>query len=165
MKKLLLFFVLSATVFACTQTTVTVEEKPTIDMEAVKTEIQALEDGFAAAEAKKDADAVAAYYSDDAISYSRNQEPLVGKEAIRNAIAERMAKDSLGNVNVYKVVDLWMEGDLAVEIGSWKENTPAGVEVEHGNYMSIFKKVDNKYTCIRDMSVTAKPLPEAKAGM
>jgi hypothetical protein len=34
-----------------------------IDMEAVKTEIQAMEDAFSAAETAKDADAVAAYYS------------------------------------------------------------------------------------------------------
>lgn len=136
-----------------------------IDMEAVKTEIQAMEDAYSAAETAKDADAVAAYYSADAISYSRNKEPLSGRDAIRNSIAERLAKDTSGTVNVYKIVDLWAEGDLAVEIGSWQENTPAGVEVEHGHYMSIFKKVDGKYSCIRDMNVTAKPLPEVKTGM
>jgi uncharacterized protein (TIGR02246 family) len=129
-----------------------------VDMDAAKTEIQAMEDAYAAGEAAKDADAVAAYYSTDAVSYTRNKEPLVGKEAIKNAIAERLAKDTTGTVNVYKVVDLYAEGDLAVEIGSWNENTPAGVEVEHGYYMSIFKKVDGKYTCIRDMNVTSKPL-------
>ena len=138
-----------------------------IDMEAVKTEIQAMEDAFSAAETAKDADAVAAYYSMDAVSYGRNKEPLSGREAIRNSIAEGLAKDTVGEVNVYKVVDLYAEGDLVVEIGSWKKNSAAGVELEQGHYMSIFKKIDGKYSCIRDMNVTSAPLPadSAKAEM
>ena len=131
-------------------------------MEKVKNEIQAMEDAYAAGEKAKDADAVAAYYSEDAISYSRNKQPLSGKAAIRKNIADSIAKDTTESYNVYKVVDLFAEGDIAVEIGSWTEFDSSGVEKENGNYMSYFKKQDGKYICIRDMSTTTSPV---KSGM
>ena len=134
-----------------------------IDIDAVRTEIQAMEDAFSAGESAKDADAVVAYYSDDAVSYSRNKEPLIGKEAIRNYIAGRIAEDTSGTTNVYKVVDLYAEGDMAVEIGSWQEMNAAGEELSRGHYMSYFEKRDGKYVCVRDMNVSS--MPDKAAGM
>ncbi len=127
------------------------------DMDKLKTEIQAMEDAFAAAEKAKDAAAVAAYYSDDAISYSRNEEPASGKATIQERIAQRLAKDTIGNYNVYKVVDLFAEGNMVVEIGSWTVLSPAGAETEKGHYMSLFQKRDGKWVCVRDMNVTSTP--------
>lgn len=129
----------------------------TVDLEKVKPEIQAMEDAFAAAEKAKDADKVVAYYSDDAISYSRNRMPDVGKAAIKESIAKRLAEDTTGNTNVYKVVDLFGEGNMLVEIGSWTEMNPAGEEVNKGHYMSYFQKRDGKWVCVRDMNVTSSP--------
>ena len=136
----------------------TVEEEEVLDMEKVRGEIQAMEDAYAAGEKAKDADAVAAYYSDDAISYSRNTEPLSGRAAIRDNIANSIAKDTTENYNVYKVVDLFAEGNAAVEIGSWTEFDSSGKEVDNGNYMSYFQKRDGKYICVRDMSTTTSPI-------
>ena len=151
--------VFTALIFSACSTT---EKKETIDMEKVKGEIQAMEDAYAAAEKAKDADGVAAYYSDDAMSYSRNTQPLSGKAAIRENIANNIAKDSTGNYNVYKVVDLFAEGNTAVEIGSWTEFDASGTELENGNYMSYFQKRNGKYICVRDMSTTTSPV---KSGM
>jgi uncharacterized protein (TIGR02246 family) len=128
-----------------------------IDLEKVKPEIQAMEDAFAAAEKAKDADKVAAYYSDDAVSYGRNRAPEVGKAAIKESIAKRIAADTTGNSNVYKIVDLFGEGNTLVEIGSWTEVSPAGAEVNKGHYMSYFQKRDSKWVCVRDMNVTSSP--------
>ncbi len=140
----------------------TKEKEEVLDMEKVKTEIQAMEDAYAAGEKAKDADAVAAYYSDDAISYSRNKQPLTGKAAIRDNIANNIANDTTGSYNVYKVVDLFAEGNTAVEIGSWTEFDTSGNEVENGNYMSYFQKQNGIYICVRDMSTTTSPV---KSGM
>ena len=131
-------------------------------MAKVKVEIQAMEDAYAAGEKANDADAVAEYYSDDAISYSRNKEPLSGKAAIRDNIASDIAKDTTDNYNVYKVVDLFADGKTAVEIGSWTEFDSSGKEMGNGNYMSYFQKRDGKYICVRDMSTTTSPV---KSGM
>ena len=143
---------------ACTTT----QKEEALDMEKVKSEIQEMEDAYAAGEKAKDADAVAAYYSDDAISYSRNRQPLSGKAAIREDIASSIAKDTTGNYNVYKVVDLFANGNTAVEIGSWTEFDTTGNAVENGNYMSYFQIRDGKYVCVRDMTTTTSPI---KSGM
>jgi ketosteroid isomerase-like protein len=132
------------------------EAKP-IDMEKAKLEIQAKEDAFAAAEKAKDANAVAAYYADDAISYSRNMEPAAGMAAIKDQISKNLAKDTTGNHSVYKVVDLFGEGNMLVEVGSWSVQDPGGAEVNKGHYMSYFQKRDGKYVCVRDMNVTSMP--------
>lgn len=133
-------------------------EKATVDIEKVKGEIQSMEDAYAAAEKAKDAAGVAAYYSDDAISYSRNRQPLKGKAAIRENIANNIANDTTGNYNVYKIVDLYVEGNTAVEVGSWTEFDPSGNKLGDGNYMSYFQKRDGKYICVRDMSTTTAPV-------
>jgi ketosteroid isomerase-like protein len=153
---------LSACATAEKEESVDMEKEVSLDMEMVKGEIQAMEDAYAACEKAKDADAVAAYYSEDAMSYSRNRQPLSGRAAIRDNIAENIAKDTTENYNVYKVVDLYAEGNTAVEIGSWTEFDADGNEVENGNYMSYFQKRDGKYICVRDMSTTTSP---EKSGM
>ena len=132
-------------------------EPQALDMDKIKPEIQAMEDAYSAGEKAKDADKVVAYYSDDAISYSRNQPPTVGKAAIRDSIAARLARDTSGTTYVYKVVDLFGEGNTLVEIGSWSNMSPEGTETDKGHYLSVFRKKDGKYECIRDMNVTSSP--------
>jgi len=146
---------------ACTNAEKEVEVE-VIDMEKVRVEIQAMEDAYAAGEKAKDADAVAVYYSDDAISHGRNEQPSSGKAAIRENLAEGIAKDTTGSYNVYKVVDLFAEGNTALEIGSWTEYDSSGNEKDNGHYMSYFEKRDGKYICVRDMSTTTSPV---KSGM
>jgi len=126
-----------------------------IDMGKARVEIQAMEDAYAAAEKAKDADKLVAYYSDDAITYGRGRMPEVGKDNIRAGHMKRLADDTTGNANVYKVVDLFSEGNMLVEIGSWTELNTAGGEVDKGHYMSFFQKKDDKWVCVRDMSVTS----------
>ncbi len=133
------------------------EESAPVDMDKLKVEIQAMEDAFAAGEKAKDVDAVAAYYADDATSFNRNEPPSVGMAAIKEKIAKGFAKDTAGNYNVYKVVDLFAEGNTATEIGSWTQFDSAGTQMENGYYMSYFQKRDGKYLCVRDMSVTESP--------
>ena len=140
----------------------TKEKEEVIDMEKVKIEIQAMEDAYAAGEKAKDADAVAEYYSDDAVSHGRNEQPSSGKAAIRDNLAKSIAKDTTNSYNVYKVVDLFAEGNTALEIGSWTEYDSSGNEKDNGHYMSYFEKRDGKYICIRDMSTTTSPV---KSGM
>ena len=133
------------------------EKTAAVDIAKVKPEIQAMEDAYAAAEKAKDADKVMAYYSEDAVSYGRNRAPEVGKTAIKESLAKRLAADTSGNTNVYKIVDLFGEGDMLVEIGSWTETNSAGAEINKGHYMSYFQKREGKYVCVRDMNVTSSP--------
>ncbi|MBK9107450.1 MAG: DUF4440 domain-containing protein [Saprospiraceae bacterium] len=137
--------------------------KESLDMGKLKTEIQAMEDAFAAGEKAKDAAAVVAYYADDAVSHSRNEEPTVGKAAIQTRMQGRLDKDTSGNYNVYQVVDLFAEGNMALEIGSWTEHNADSTVKDKGHYMSYFEKRNGKYVCVRDMSVST--MPEKKEEM
>ncbi len=137
------------------------EVKP-IDMAKLKTDIQAMENAFAAGEAAKDANAVAAYYADDAVSYPRGRAPQVGMAAIKAGIAKNIAEDTTGNKSVYKVVDLFAEGNMVIEIGSWTRSNAAGAAVDSGHYLSYFQNRNGKYVCVRDMSVTSNPPKPAK---
>jgi uncharacterized protein (TIGR02246 family) len=153
--QLAVLFCICAVLFSACSTPA--EKAAPVDLEKAKSDIQAMEDAYAAAEKAKDAAAVVVYYSDDAVSYGRNQEPASGKAAIKESIAQRLAKDTTGTHSVYKVVDLFAEGDMAVEIGSWTSVNASGAEVEKGHYMSYFHKKDGKYVCVRDMNVTSSP--------
>lgn len=128
-----------------------------VSLDTIRAEIQKLEDAYSAAEKAKDVDGIVAYYSDDAISYTRNETPAIGKAAIKESIAARIAKDNSGNNSVYAIVDLFAEGNQAVEIGSWTTLDSAGKELEKGHYMSYFEKRNGKYLCVRDMSVNSMP--------
>jgi ketosteroid isomerase-like protein len=127
-----------------------------LDMEKVRAEIQALENAYSAGEAVKDADAIAAYYSVDAVSYNRDEEPTVGRQAIRNRIAARIAADSSFAVGTYNIVDLYAEGNMVVEIGSWTNYDSSGAETDSGFYISYFELRDGKYLCVRDMNIRTK---------
>jgi ketosteroid isomerase-like protein len=162
MKKQIKLFGILAVTLLILSACATTEQEETLDMEKVRVEIQAMEDAFTAGEKAKDADAVAAYYSNDAISYSRNSTPLSGKAAITANILNNMAKDTLGNYSVYKLVDVFAEGNTAIEVGSWVQFNASGKEVDTGNFMSYFQKRDGKYLCVRDMSTTSSPV---KSGM
>jgi ketosteroid isomerase-like protein len=128
-----------------------------VDMDKLKAEVQAMEDAYAAGEKARDVDAVVVYYSDDATSFNRNEPPSVGMDAIKEKIAKNIAGDTTGKYNVYKVVDLFPEGNSLVEIGSWTSMNADGSEDENGYYMSYFQKRDGKWKCVRDMGVTASP--------
>lgn len=158
--KLVAFSAISSLVFASCSTPAAEPQK--IDIEKIRPEIQALEDAFAKAEKEKNADGVVAYYSDDAISYNRNAEPSIGKAAIKEKIAKQIAEDTLNLTHVYKVVDLFADGDMVTEVGSYSHTNAAGAVVDKGFYMSCFQKRDGKYVCVRDMSVTTMPAKPAQ---
>ena len=130
---------------------------PPMDMAAVTAEIQAMEDAYAVATVAKDADGVMAYYAEDVVSYSRDKEPAKGKDALRQRIADDLAKDSLNLSPTYTVLELFGDDEHLTEIGSWVDMDSTGAEVEHGTYFSVFQKNGDKWECIRDISVSATP--------
>jgi hypothetical protein len=62
-----------------------------------------------------------------------------------------------------KVTELFVGEDHITEIGSWSDTDAQGTVVDHGTYFSIFKKSGDKWLCIRDISVSAKPKEAAVA--
>lgn len=128
-----------------------VAEEPALDMQAIKAEIQAMEDAYAEASNTKNAEAQVAYYADDAQSLAPNRPTIVGKAAILAYTKEEMAEDTSNDSTIrFEVVDLFADGDLLVEVGKSITTKNDGTETT-GKYMSVFEKINGKYICIRDI--------------
>jgi len=131
------------------ETPVVVETKP--DMAAVKAEIQALENAWAAADNARDANAVAAFYADDAMSMSNDKPTLVGKAAILADITEGMAKKAAGTTITYDVLEVYGDDKVVTEVGKGTTKDASGKVILTGKYMAVWEKRDGKYFCIRDI--------------
>jgi len=121
------------------------------DVAQIKTEIQAMENAYADGLNSDDADAVVAYYADDAVSMDNNAPAVSGKDAILKMIQEEIASDTTNNVVSFETIDLYASGDLVVETGKATYKDKDGNVVNSGKYMSLFEKRDGKYVCIRDI--------------
>jgi ketosteroid isomerase-like protein len=137
---------------ACNEPAATTEPQPeALDLDQIRTDIQALEDAYAEALNKGDLDAVMAYYGDDIVSYSNNEPLISGKEAFRKKQEEDMAKATPGSSFKFEVMDIFAEGDMVVETGKTTVSDAEGNITRTGKYMCVFMKRNGKYECIREM--------------
>jgi uncharacterized protein (TIGR02246 family) len=130
-------------------TPVQVEVKP--DMAAIKSEIQVLESAWAAADNARDANAVAAFYADDAWSMSNDKPTLVGKAAILEDIQVNLAKRVAGATVAYEVLEVYGDENFVTEVGKSTTKDAAGKVISTGKYMAVWEKRDGKFICIRDI--------------
>ncbi len=131
-----------------------------LNMDSVRAEISAMEAEYQRASAAKDIEAVLAYYAEDAQSFPPMKPALVGKEAIRAHMIANQDTTST-NTETFTLEELWAEGNLAVERGTYESKNAAGEVVSRGRYFSVFEKRDGKYLCIRDIWNSEMPKPEA----
>ncbi len=157
MKKYFLIALLPLLVLACSQPAeneAVEEPTPEMDMDALKAEIQAMEDAYAAAQNAGDIEGILVYYADDAVNMPNEEPSVAGKEAIRKRLSDEMAEDEnegeeKGTIT-FTVDQIYADGDLLVEAGTSEYTSPDG-KVSTGKYVSIFEKRDGKYVCVRDI--------------
>jgi len=134
------------------------EETVAVDKDKIKTEIEALETGFATAMNAGDADAVATYYADDATSYGQNKAPASGKATILENLKKEIAESKGMKVTfATNEVHISNDGNQVVEIGSYRVVDATNKPKYTGNFMAVFEKRDGKYVCVRDMSASDMP--------
>jgi uncharacterized protein (TIGR02246 family) len=156
MKKLMLWAILPLMVIACNQPpaeVAEVAEEPAaeMDMDAIRAEIQAMEDAYAEAQNAGDIEGILMYYADDAVNMPDDMPNVVGKQAIRQRLTKQYAENEAdGGTISFKVESIMADGDLLVEAGSSTYTTADG-EVSMGKYISVFEKRDGKYICVRDI--------------
>lgn len=129
-------------------------EEPVVakaDMTSIKAEIQGLESNWATADNARDANAIAGFYSDDAISLSNNAPMTVGKAAILKETEESLAKRAQRETVSYDVLEVFGDGNMVTEIGTSISKDASGKVIRTGKYMAIWEKRDGKYICIRDI--------------
>ena len=125
------------------------ETKP--DLAAVKAEIQDLEIAWASADNARDANAVAAFYAEDALSMSNDKPTLMGKAAILADITEGLAKKAAGLTVSYEVMEVYGDDKVVTEIGKAISKDASGNVISTGKYMAVWEKRDGKFICIRDI--------------
>ena len=143
-------------IFACNEKKAEPAEV-TVDKEQVKNEIQAKENAFAEVYNSGELKSIG-YYADDATSYFQNRPPLVGKEAIVKFLKDDVVSSSdriSFNTNEVFVSN---DGNLVVEIGSFKVVDSVNAPLNTGNYMTLFEKRNGKYVAVRDMSASDRPI-------
>ena len=131
---------------------------PVIDKEAIKQEIQAKENEFAAMLNAGDIKKIN-YYADDAVSYSQNKAPSIGKQDIEAYYSAGFDSLSRANIISFTTNDVFISNDAnqVLEVGSFKVVDSASVAVNSGNYMVYFEKRDGKYVSVREMSTSDRP--------
>ncbi|HZB12350.1 MAG TPA: nuclear transport factor 2 family protein [Chryseolinea sp.] len=128
---------------------------PVIDKEQIKKEIQAKENEFAEVYNKGELRNIG-YYADDAISFSQNKSPLVGKDSIVQFLKDGLDASSKGNKISFTTNEVFVSTDAnqVVEIAYYKLTDSTDVAINTGNYMVLFEKRDGKYVVVRDMSAS-----------
>lgn len=121
------------------------------DMAKIKTEIQALESAWANADNARDTNAIAAFYADDAVSFSNNRPMLVGKAAIEADIKIYLAKRPKGSTIAFDVLDVFGDENTVTEVGKTTGKDAEGKVTYNGKYMAIWEKRSGKYLCVRDI--------------
>jgi len=101
-----------------------------------------------------DAAAVAALYTPDAQLMVPAAEPGSGPKAVQTLIAGDIA---LGGKLTLKTGDVVAFGDYALETGSWVANSPDGKHLDHGPYLTLYKKADGGWKIYRDMWNSSVP--------
>lgn len=137
-------------VFACNEKK---DEQATVDKEQIKKEIQAKENAFADTYNSGVLKNIG-YYADDATSFFQNTAPLVGKEAIVAFLQSDLSTKS--DKITFKTDEIFPsnDGNMVVEIGSFKVVDSSNSPINSGHYMTMFQKRDGKYVAVRDMSAS-----------
>jgi uncharacterized protein (TIGR02246 family) len=114
---------------------------------ALRAEITKLSQAWQAAYNAADATALAALYSPDATVMPPGGEPVTGSAAIKAFFAGDVAT---GATNTLTISDVVGSADLAVEIGKWVAQAKDGKHLDHGSYVTVYRKVSGGWKIYRD---------------
>ena len=121
------------------------------DLPTIKAEIQTLEDTWAVADNARDANALAAFYADDAVTMGNNKPMAVGKAAILQELEASLAKRGKGATVSYEVLDVFGDENTVTEVGKTTVKDASGKVTSTGKYMAVWQKRNGKYICVRDI--------------
>lgn len=94
-----------------------------------------------------DAAAVTALYAKDAKVMAPGAEPVSGTAAIKAFFTADLAQGAKNALTQKEVVGF---GDYALETGGYVATTADGKHLDHGPFMTLYKKVDGGWKIYRD---------------
>jgi len=131
--------------------TTAVAEPAKPDLTAIRSEIVAVENAWAAAINAKDINALMALYADDAVSMPEGEPIISGKAAIQKHQEADFAKPPKFASIAFETMDVYAQGDVVTEVGKTMYKDAAGKTTGSGKYIAVFEKRDGKYVCIREI--------------
>ena len=140
-------------IFSCkpaVETTAT-PEPIIVDLAQVKAEIQELENGWSAASNARYINTIMGLYADDAVSMPEGKPTESGKDAIKASIEADWAKAPEGQMVNFVTQEVYGDGEIVTEIGTSETKNASGEVTSSGKYFAIWKKVDGKYLCMREI--------------
>ena len=161
---------LSAALPACKQprqpsrpadTTATVSTR--VDKAAEERAIRDLSRRWEQMFAARDTAGIAALFAEDGYEMPPNAKAMKGPEEVRRGIAEmlRTTKDFKLNFSPSSIT-IADAGDLAVERGTYRLSFtgPRAKRIEdHGNYVTVYRKVGGEWKVIADINASEVPMP------
>jgi uncharacterized protein (TIGR02246 family) len=121
------------------------------DLAQIRTEIQAIENEWAAAQNAKDINKLMALYADDAVSMPDGAPTLSGKAAIRAQQEKDFAGAPTYASIAFETQDVYGDGNVVTEVGKTIYKDANGKAIRNGKYMAVFEKRNGKYLCIREI--------------
>ena len=94
-----------------------------------------------------DAAALTALYTADARLLPPGSEPVAGSAAIKAYFTSQMAGGAKFTLTQSEVMPA---GDYAFESGKWVATAADGKHLDHGSYVTLFRKVDGAWKLHRD---------------
>ncbi len=145
-----LFVILLAT-FLPTLTSCQKGSPSPADLDKIKKEIQAAEHAFGKAFSAKDLDALAAMYTDDAISMADQAPMMVGRDAIRKNMERDLSRMPNGFTAIFETLDVYGDANTVTETGKATYKDSAGKTFYTAKYISVWQKQGGKYLIVRDI--------------
>lgn len=122
------------------------------NVEAIKPEIKAIEDAWAAAFNANDAATILEFYANDAVSMADDRPMAVGKAAIQKIVEAELATKKQGTTVSFEMLDLFGNENMVTEVGKTTVKDAAGKVIYTGKYMALWEKRGGKWLTIRDMT-------------
>lgn len=132
----------------------------TTSMDQLQTSLIQTDREWAQAVAGDDADRIASFWTDDAVIYTANRLPVVGKPALREFVARNRSIPGFSLFwNVSEAV-VSKSGDIAYTLGPYTLTVPApggSLITLRGNHICMWRRENDQWRC--NLEVHA-PLPK-----
>jgi uncharacterized protein (TIGR02246 family) len=126
---------------------------PAFDKAAAEHEMRAGDSAYFAAVKAKNADAIAATYSMNAVSMPAGSPPVKGRDAIKKFNEEFLKLPKLEMTGETEDIDFSDDGTMAYATGKYKAtwaDAKGKTITDEGKYLNVFKKVGGKWELVVD---------------
>ncbi len=114
-----------------------------------KVALQETTDRFSEALKKGNLTVIGPIFSENVFFKFPKQNPLKGRDAVRNTLGELFKQGITGQLNTLKL-DVCQSGEMAYEVGEYKLHAGGNI-IDHGNYLTVYKLNGEKWEIIDDV--------------